>query len=103
MASLYSIRAFAGSYTAGLSAVQYTVPAGNIFVARCMSVYADTGPGSAGSLIITGITTIAQVGGLAAGQWGQWEGRQVLNAGESLKVLAVGTVEISVSGYLLNA
>jgi hypothetical protein len=103
MALVYSARFVAGSFAAGLSGVVYTVPAGKTAVLRDMSVFADGGAAGYAAIILTGVATLASVVTPASGPAPSWEGRQVLNAGETIKInINGGTCEVAISGYLLD-
>lgn len=104
MASIYSIRITDGTFAVGLSAVVYTVPAGNVFVLRDIQAWPDTGTTSSLNVVFTGTSIMASIGGITAANPGHWEGRVVFNAGETIKLLVGGgQLEVSLSGYLLVA
>ena len=83
----------------------YTVPAGKVAVVRDVDLYyggSISGAswfirGNAGQSFAAGIFPATQSG------WQSWRGRQVLYGGEDLVVVVEDTMDVTVSGYLLDA
>lgn len=104
MASIYSTQFGHGAGTAGATGTLYTVPTGFVAVVRSIGLWnyaggpgfcAINGPG--GDAIFVGSSTGAQ--GMST-----WEGRQVLNPGDTITYdLVSGDWTWLVSGYLLTA
>lgn len=102
----YSIRlASLAAQAAGVHLL-YTVPSGKIAVVRDIDLV--TGLAVAGTAAIfagsSGATFFTSSGAVAL-VWSEWRGRQVLPAGETLKVVVIGgqQYDVTVSGYLLTA
>jgi len=104
---VYSTQFCKGS-VGGSPAILYTVPAGYIAVLRSIAAYNNTGTAQS-VLLSPGVSgssegAFAKDDSLASGDVFQWEGRQVLNAGEQLIVaFPNATVAVMASGYLLEA
>lgn len=106
MGFTYSTQAFLGSLPAGLQ-VLYTVPSGNVFVVRSLYFYGNTsGPAqfSVGVYSPGASALLVFANPLAAGATATWEGRAVMNAGQTLQSnSSLAGVELIASGYLLSA
>jgi len=102
MAFTYSVRFGAGTIAAGTAASIYTVPVGNIAVVRCIAAI-PLGTGAANMLAaIVGFANFMGEPTTTVNDGFVWQGRVVLNAGESLQVQAIGqSFQYAVSGYLL--
>lgn len=104
---VYSTQFCKGSVS-GSPVVLYTVPSGYIAVLRSIAAYNNTGS-SQSVLLSPGVSgssegAFAKDDSLASGDVFQWEGRQVLNAGEQLIVaFPNATLAVMASGYLLEA
>ena len=80
------------------------VPAGFVAVVRDIDVYFGTSLsvrqvfayGSASQVFFQGSVDANLAG------WRQWEGRQVLQAGEALGILGTDVFDLTASGYLLT-
>lgn len=102
MASIYSTR-FIGVQVVAGTPVTYTVPAGNVAVVRSISCT----PLSSGlTAAYVAIASAAYIWHVATGTTLvslDWEGRQVLNAGEGIQAVCTGAnCSFVVSGYLLT-
>lgn len=101
---IYSEQFYYGSGSTSGTVVLFTVPASFVYVIRCVSIsWAGTGASS----IVLGMNTGG--GGLLVANFSagpadhQWEGRQVMNSGQSLRAsTAVAGTTIWVSGYALS-
>lgn len=108
MSAVYSIRMFSGSVSSGGTVTLATVPPGYVWVVRDVSVTAPTST-DAGSVAIyvsggTPSATIQRWASVAGLSTVQWQGRQVLEAGDDLRMLVgAGSVQALVSGYQLSA
>lgn len=105
--AVYSAQLFAGTPPSGPHAL-YTVPAAIVAVIRDIEVYNASGGTTSFAFThwVAGVRTsyIWASSSLANGTWQQWEGRAVLNAGESLlSEFGAGFVYAIVSGYQLTA
>lgn len=96
------------SSSSGLHLI-YTAPAGYVTVVRDISVANTSGSSEAYSLYASGnpgptSAFILINGSLANDAVDQWEGRQVLNAGDTL-TLSIGGADFTclISGYLLSS
>lgn len=103
-AAVYSTRFYAGLAPANSNTTLYTVPSNYIAIVRCIDAVASA-PGTAGSaqVLIAGKAYITTGNFTTTVQYLHWEGRQVLNAGESLSgnVTSVATY-LCISGYLFQ-
>ena len=105
LVNLYSTRFLAAHDQAGSDPVVYVVPAGKLAIVRDVDCYAGTtllgvtffARGSAGQVFWSDSSPAAGAG------WKQWQGRQVLYAGESLSLEGDDTCDLAASGYLLDA
>lgn len=105
MPAVYSTRFFAVSTSADEN-LTYTVPAGQVAVLRDVSFATEGNTSStAGVYLQSPECLIAYFEGSAEGlTTGQWQGRQVFQAGEEM-LCAVETdtfLSLMVSGYLFN-
>lgn len=104
MARLYSAR-FVSENGDGTTH-GFTVPDEVIWVIRDVDVYSDVPIGLDSGQCIVGIETVPffwTTTGPDTTTHDQWQGRQVLNAGESLEVYADANVAVTISGYVLSA
>jgi hypothetical protein len=102
MAEIYSTRAAAGVIAAGATTVVYTVPAGTVFVLRCVDVVSTGAAGSELALELTGVATPIFYTSTAVSQHFQWTGRQVFNAGDTITLATAGGAwSFMLSGYSL--
>lgn len=103
MSTIYSTAFFKGNVVSG-SPQTYTVPAG--YVAVLIDVDVDGYINTASGLYVgSGANLWMVISGIAvsAHQHIQWQGRIVLNAGESIKAaVASGNCYVAASGYLLS-
>lgn len=104
MAGIYSTQFAAGSQASGTTTVVYTVPAGKVAVVRDIVVGAQDTPANSVAVNYYGVAEIYQAGAIAQYSTAHFEGRVVLNAGDSIDVDAIsGTWTYVISGYLLDA
>lgn len=105
MAGVYSTR-FVELPLEAPSSTSYTVPDGFVAVVRDINCRFVGGSGGPMVVQVADPNFVIAVldGGDPVTGMAQWRGREVLNAGEELQLLNLGTVEgsCSVSGYLLN-
>jgi hypothetical protein len=105
--SVYSERFFGGELTATDSQIA-VVPAGSIWILRDLellnlgvagadcSIYAVMSPG--------GTATVFRANAVPQYEWRQWEGRVVLNAGDTVHAsFTAGPMQLIVSGYSFPA
>jgi hypothetical protein len=107
MAAVYSVQ-LARVALVYPSAVVYTVPAGIVAIARDMDGY--LGSASAGALLVVKhlpscVDLIIFVATGAAIQPVQWQGRQVLSAGDQLELVLSASFSgtLNIAGYQLTA
>lgn len=101
---IYSSRLFAIHDAPAFINQEYTVPALQTLVVRCIDLYyggslGDTyayALGSAGQVFWQEHWTPAEAG------WRQWVGREVLYAGEIFSLNATDVLDMTASGYLLS-
>lgn len=104
MAGIYSTQFAAGSQASGTTTVVYTVPAGKVAVVRDIVVGAQNAPANSVAINYAGVAEIWEVGTIAQYSTAHFEGRVVLNAGQTINVDAIaGTWTYIISGYLLDA
>jgi len=103
MATIYSTRFAIGAVTAAVANV-YTVPAGFVAVVRCLSLVVNVTGATANVRTTAGAGQIFAFTSTVPGQWAGWDGRQVVNAGETITVTAStgSTCDYFISGYLLS-
>lgn len=100
---VYSTRIFAVHDLSGV--ITYTVPDGKVLIVRDIDVFWGVSTagalvnflGSANQVFYQASFGINDVG------WRQWTGRQVLSAGEVVTAFSSDTMDVSASGYLLDA
>lgn len=103
MASIYSTRFALLTSSAAGPTVLYTVPANTVAVIRDISGLCSAAPGAC-AVAINGAESIFSALALASLQSFHYEGRAVVNAGETIDLFVLaGTVQIAISGYLLSA
>lgn len=108
MSTIYSTRFYGGQIVAAGETDLYTVPAGKVAVVRDISV-SNVTTTDAGQLLIyvlldAGNADLFRVASVPSHGFVQWQGRQVLNAGETLALYETNTtIRAMVSGYLLSA
>ena len=105
---VYSTR-FVAAAPATSNTIYYTVPAGKVAVVRTMTAGWSVLARAAGVLYVLdrtagGFIWVVQVPGGSQGS-DRWEGHWVLNATDTIRAStsAVGTVYLTVSGFLLTA
>lgn len=107
MPSVYSTRFYIGAAPSSQSTV-YTVPAGFTAVIRDLEAFATSAITDPVYLVVQEgsgpvAAVIADVGTLGALQFGHWEGRAVMVAGDELIIAGYGSdLLLCVSGYLLS-
>lgn len=103
--SVYSTRFFRGSLPANSLDLLYTVPATMTVVLRDMEVLVAAANDLINVQIGTsgGTTVVWYLSAQPASSWHQWQGRTVLNSGESLYGYSgSGAAQLVISGYLLS-
>lgn len=101
---IYSTRLIAVHDEPGGTPAIYVVPADRTLVVRSIDCYAGTtvlgvtffAKGSAGQVFWSDSTPAAGSGSR------QWQGREVLYAGESFELSADDVADLTATGYLLN-
>jgi len=81
------------------------VPAGKRWVIRCIDIRVHAGAGASLYYGVGGVATwwVLLSGTLASNPWHQWQGRQVLEAGEQIWVsFPQGQVDVVTTGYELD-
>jgi hypothetical protein len=102
MALLYSKQFIAGSAAPG-AALNAVVPTGHIWVVRSIDIQTTVTGVTAVSVSIPGVAVIFRAVPPANFSSVTWQGRQVLNAGETLNAGSVGGAAFfMVSGYELT-
>jgi hypothetical protein len=102
VADVYSVRFLGEAVTSGFGLL-YTVPAGHVAVIRSISVVSLSSGTSDGQLQIGGLFVVYRANPIPAGGSAYWTGRQVANAGESIRTYTGGgPLHWTVSGYLLT-
>lgn len=104
MANVYSTRFLQEVGLVG--AAGYVIPAGFVGVVRDLDAYV------AAPLLTSTDLFLVGAGGQKLAWWTtdadttttpEWRGRQVFAAGETVTVVSTGSVDVTVSGYLLTA
>lgn len=102
MAGVYSTRAAIGTIDAGASSNVFTVPAGYVFVLRCVTAVSVSAASAVFQVAVAATANVisAELGAVGTGLI--WDLRVVVNAGEVISVAAAtGNLQYSISGYLL--
>lgn len=103
MAAIYSTRLFLGSVAAGSSVTLYTAPAGSVVIIRSID-FIPFG-GSTPWEVTIGIngTFFFQAESATAPAAFHWEGRQVMNPGDTITCNTnTGGLDGAISGYVLD-
>jgi len=105
MAEVYSSRFFIGTLPQ-VEAQIYVAPAGHTVVIKDVTLFNNSAQASLTLIAVHGPGAVANLytdTALAAAAVGQWQGMQVLNAGEELTAVGTsGGVQCLISGYLLE-
>lgn len=103
MASIYSVRMGVGNQAGGGSTLIFTAPAGKVSIIRDMSGVVYNGAGY-GSIVINGVATpMIQYANATDFTEFHWEGRIVLNPGDTVEWSSSGVGgQWVVSGYELT-
>lgn len=106
MTQVYSTRFYGGQIVAAGETVLYTVPSGSVAVVRDISLTnvtpTDTGQVVIYALIGAGNADIYRTPLIPTHGFQQWQGRQVVQEGESINLYAIDTtLRAMISGYLL--
>lgn len=100
MAAVYTKRLAMGTQVAGTTTVVYTCPVGRVVVLRDINVVTGAGGANAVYFYINGVVYFKTFQNVPAVGSGQWQGRVVLTAGDTLTVTAVlTTFTYVVCGY----
>lgn len=85
----------------------YTVPADRVAVIHCVTCYHNSDPGGDTILKIANTGSVVWhhnfASSLAGPEWADFEGRIVLQPGETLSAHSDSAVDLYVGGYLLSA
>lgn len=108
MGTVYSARLYGGQIVAAGESDLFVVPVGMIAVVRDISITNVTPNDSDQVLVYVLITggnaDIFRAPAVPSHGFIQWQGRQVVNAGETLAFYATDTtVRVMISGYLLSS
>lgn len=102
MAGVYSTRAAIGTIDAGSSTDVYTVPAGMVFVLRCVTAVSVSAASATFQVAVAALANVISQEFGAVGSGANWDLRVVMNAGEQISVAAAtGNFQFTISGYLL--
>lgn len=103
MASIYSKLLGAAAYSAGSPVTVYTVPAGSIVVVRSIELTLVSGSDALGTVNDGGGNHIFLVSGADGPAYFPWQGRSVVEEGDSIVFDAsAGDWTYRISGYLLG-
>jgi hypothetical protein len=100
--TIYSTRFIGEEVPSGYGRL-YTVPIGHVAVVRSITVVSAAPGTSDAQVVANGLWYLWRVDPLAAGVTAYWNGRHVLNAGDTLQTyIGGGAGHWTISGYLLT-
>jgi hypothetical protein len=104
MSLIYSTRVLQHTGLVSPATQSFVVPAGKVLVVKDVIAFWRVGSLAELSISIVGIAFIIDLVTQSAQKYVEWQGMQVVNAGETLSAAAVqGTVGVIATGYLLTA